>query len=198
VRIAKSTTVAIHSGRSRRHVFGDYDDDDYYTGVSDNDNDDLPDPNDRDGDSDGHTDAYYDQDDSSVRTFGYPATRSDRRLIVALLKRYYTAAVAGDGAQVCSLVYSPLVKSYTQDLGQNGSRFLRGLRGCAQIVSRILMVGRSALAIVALRPGITEIRVSGRLALVVLGTNPSPIREIEVIRDQRIWMIYGPVDNEVP
>src|SRR5665213_1011485 len=47
----------------------------------------------------------HDKDDFGIVYFGQPATASEARFIASLVKRYYAAAAASDGARACALMY---------------------------------------------------------------------------------------------
>jgi len=50
----------------------------------------------------------YDKDNDATFQWGPPASAADRRAVVALIKRYYEIAAAGDGAKACSML-DPLI-----------------------------------------------------------------------------------------
>jgi hypothetical protein len=184
--------------RARPRMFADYDDDDYLNGYQDEDPDDHHEPKDRDGDIDAQpSTGYYDGDDSAVRYYGRPASSSERRSIVALAHRYYDAAARDDGAAICPLVYRPLARSYVQQFGVDGPHYLRGLRSCPAIASKFF-AGATRMRAFAARLGITDVRVSGNVALVVLGLPPFPIRVFQAIREQGKWYVFGSLDSEMP
>jgi hypothetical protein len=54
---------------------------------------------DSDGDNDNPTGAHYDTDDNFVLSYGHAASMADMRSIARLVKRYYAAAAAGNGAK---------------------------------------------------------------------------------------------------
>jgi hypothetical protein len=187
---------------TRAYLFGDYDDDDYTRGRSydDGDSDDSDKPGDRDGDIDsvGGNGSYYDSDDSGVRHFGHAASQSDRRIIAALVKRYYDVAVAGDGAKACALIDASLADSIPQELGDAGPHYLRGLNTCAEILSKMFEQNHLQLSTYAAKLQITGVRLSGTLGLVILGFKTVPGRQIEVIHDHGIWKMYSLLDHELP
>ncbi|MGA9285387.1 MAG: hypothetical protein WBV85_08085 [Solirubrobacteraceae bacterium] len=182
------------------HTFGDYDDDDGYydVGPSDYDNDDSEKPTDKDGDFDSSGGGQYDSDDNSVRYFGHSARPADRRAITALSKIYYAAAVADDGAKACSLIASPIAKLYPQSLGVGGPPYLRGLKTCAEIVSKLFDQNHTQVRADAATLRVTNVRVEGKLGLAVLAFNGRPGRQMETIREHRSWKMLFPLDTELP
>ena len=179
----------------RRGQLGDYDEDEW-TGQSDKDNDDEL-TVDGDGDTDGGR-GHYDADDRSFTTFGRPAGAGDRRAIVSLVKRYYTIAAAGDGTRACALIYAPLASGYPEELGEFGARYLRGLKTCATILSRMFEPNRSLLATYAARLRVGAVRVSGGIGLAFLTSEEMPTRKMETIREAGRWRMYAALDSELP
>jgi len=185
--------------RIRPHpLFGDYDDDDYLYGYNDYDPDDHTQPKDRDGDIDARGGGrYFDRDDSSIISFGRPATPGERRAIAALAEHYYAAAARADGQRLCAMTYRPLAASYPNTIGENGPRYLHGLHTCAQIISKAF-AGIPQMLPFSLRLGITDIRVSGKVGIAVLGVAPFPLRLLKVFHERGKWTLYGALDNELP
>lgn len=93
---------------------------------------------DQDGDIDRLTQSRYDRDNDAIPGFGQPADAADRRAIVALIKRYYKVAAAGDGAQACSLQYALSAELVVEEHHRGkGPPSLQG-DTCAQIMSKLL------------------------------------------------------------
>lgn len=198
VATSQTTSRSDPSPRTQPRMFADYDDDDYLHGYADQDADDHHQPKDRDGDIDARASTgYYDEDDSGVRDFGRPATAAERAPIVALVARYYSAAAHDDGARICAMIDLPLARAYVRTVGNGGAHFARGLSSCQQIVSKIF-AGATRMLAFSLRLGITGVRVSHHVALVVLGVRPFPIRVFEAIREAGRWRVYGSLDTEMP
>jgi hypothetical protein len=177
---------------------GDYDDDDYGLARSDGDNDDDHQPADSDNDHDSNNVHYYDGDDRSVRNFGHRASPTDRRQIGQLVKNYYAIAVAGDGAKACSLIFLPLANAFPRSLGEAGPHYLHGLKSCPAILSRMFELNHQLLIAYVATLEVTDVRRSGPIGLAVLHFMALPGRQVEVIRDHGSWMMYAPLDNELP
>ena len=184
----------------REHQFGDYDDDDYYDNARhhDGDADDSDRTKDGDGDYDNSGSGYYDSDDNSVRRFGHMAPTTEAQTIVALVKRYYRAAAAGNGAQACALVYAPLAKTFPEDLAQAGPYYLRGSKTCPIVVSKLFKQNHLQLSTYAARLQISDVRILENLGLVVMRFKGLPGRYVEVIRAHGSWWMYSLLDNEMP
>src|ERR1700722_9331107 len=54
---------------------------------------------------------YHDSDDGAMLNFGKVASRTEARAITMVVKRYYAAAAAGNGARACSLMAPAVAKS---------------------------------------------------------------------------------------
>jgi hypothetical protein len=181
-----------------RHLVGDYDDDDYGLAHSDGDNDDSRKPPDKDNDNDSSGSSSYDDDDRSVRNFGRRASPVDRKHIIELVKSYYAVAAAERGASACLLIYLPLENTFARSLGEAGPRYLHGLKSCSAILSRMFKLNHRSLTTYTSSLEVTDVRTSGTLGLAVLHFATLPTRQVEVIRDHRSWMMYAPLDNELP
>jgi hypothetical protein len=180
-------------------VTGDYDRDDSYADgrYSDGDNDDAK-ATDRDNDSDNRTHSYYDDDDSGVRRFGHPAGTGDRRAVEGLVKRYFTAASAEDGAAACSMIVSIFAKSVPEDLGRPpGPVYARGST-CATVMSKIFAHYHRQLAIHAATLRFGGVRVSGGKGVAVLAFKGLPGRQIHVAQEKHVWKMDALLDLELP
>jgi hypothetical protein len=88
-------------------------------------------------DADSDSDKYGSEPDNESEVFGRPAGAVDSRAVRRLLKRYYAAAAAGDGAEGCRLLYVPIAESVAEDLGAStGPAGLRG-NSCAAVLSKL-------------------------------------------------------------
>lgn len=178
--------------------FADYDPDDYASGVSDADNDDIKGPKDRDNDADNKTGSYYDDDDKSIRAFGHAAGAADRRAITALVKRYFTLAAAGDGSRACSLLHPALAKAVPESYGQPpGPAYLRG-KTCAQVITKLFMRDHEQLNAYLGNLEVTGVRLDRNRGLAVLRFARLPGRQIQVEREHKTWKIGELLDRELP
>lgn len=157
-----------------------------------------------DDDSDAANPSESDSDDYRIRSFGHATSAANRRAIAALVKRYYTAAAAGDGARACSLIYSGLAKS--SNLGEMVEAVyppapsvppLRG-ESCARIMSLLFTEHRQALAADVATVEVTRVGVDGNRGLALLGFRTTPERQIAVLREHHTWKIDSLLDEELP
>jgi hypothetical protein len=191
-----SHTVTVSSLGS---LTGDYDNDDYTVAhTGDGDSDDNHRPKDRDNDTDNKSGSYYDADDNVVRRYGHAADAVDEQAITALVKRYFAAAVAHDGAAGCSMILSTIARSIPEDIGRPpGEPYLRG-DTCAAVLSKVFTLNSKQLGAYAAALEITGVRVDRDQGMAVLGFKTLPGREIPLAREAGTWKIAGLLDRELP
>jgi hypothetical protein len=180
-------------------ITGDYDRDDDHPGqpLSDGDNDDSK-PTDRDQDSDNPSNSYFDGDDRSVRDFGHAAAPGDRRTITRLVRRYFAAAAAHDGATACAMIITGLASSATEDLGRPpGPSYARGTT-CAEVISKIFIHYHRQLAAHLPTLKASDVRVHGDSAVVVMAFKALAGREIRLVRERGVWRMGAWLDGELP
>jgi hypothetical protein len=156
------------------------------------------------GDDDADGSGSEDYDDAGVRGYGRAASAADRQVVTALLKGYYAAAAAGDGATACSLMLPRLVKG--SNLGEAAEEAyppapstppLRG-KSCAQIMSLLFTEDHQQLAADSATLVVSSLRVKGNHGLALLGFRTTPERQIPVERGGGVWKVDAPLDSEVP
>jgi len=180
-------------------ITGDYDRDDDYPNkpTSDGDDDDSK-PTDRDQDSDNPGNSYFDSDDRSLRDFGRVAPPADRRAITRLVKRYFAAAAAHDGAAACAMILPALAKTAPETLGRPpGPSYARGTT-CAAVISRIFIHYHRQLAAHLPTLEVSDVRVRGDSCVVVMAFKSLPGREIRLVRERRVWRMAAWLDTELP
>ncbi|HEY5194239.1 MAG TPA: hypothetical protein VIJ39_10265 [Solirubrobacteraceae bacterium] len=195
-----ATTTVSRATSTPSRTIGDYDSDD--SGESgrfnDADNDDIKGPKDRDGDADNSTGSYYDSDDDSIRDFGHAASAADQRAVTTLVKHYYTAAAADNGAAGCAVTYSTIAKLIREDQGHApGPPYLRG-NTCAVVMSKLFQHDQRQLKIYNALLRVTGVRLDHGHGFAVLGFDGLPGREIAVEREDGTWKIEALLDSELP
>jgi hypothetical protein len=150
------------------------------------------DTNDLDDDASG-------DDDRGVLEFGHAATPSEQRPMVTLLKRYYAAAAAADGRTACPMIYSIVAEAATEEYGRAPA--LPALRGktCAVVMSKLFRRSRRSLRVKLATLKVTDVRVEGDRALVVMSfaTTPEP-RKIPLHREAGRWKVQELLDSGMP
>lgn len=202
--VVSAATAAADSGASTKgfkpRMFGDYDTDDEYNDSlhGDADNDDHK-PTDRDNDSDNPTHNYYDSDDDAERRYGHAASAPVRRVVTALVKRYFAAAIARDGASACTMIYPAIANSIPETLGGSaGPPDLRGSKTCPEIMTKLFEQNHAQLSVYARLLQIDAVRVDGKRALTILRFKGLPARQIAAELEHGVWTIEGLLDSELP
>lgn len=156
------------------------------------------------GDDDEDGDTYNLWDDHHVREYGHAASAPERQEIVSLVKHYYAAAYAGDGATGCSLLYSKVATSphmasavppdYDPPVGSTFPR----QESCVQFVSWFFKQAHQQL-VAADSPTliVTAVRIRGSHGLVLLGFKTAFERKIQIQREHGSWKIDELLDDEI-
>jgi hypothetical protein len=154
---------------------------------------------DRDGDYDNSGNGTYDKDDSVVLRYGHAAGASDRQAVAAVVKRYYAAAAAGDGAKGCSLIYSIFAETIPEDYGRPpaGPPALRG-KTCAAVMSKVFKQSQPQLAADYATLKVTGVRLEGNRGWALLSFKAMPARSILVHSERGAWKIYALLDTGLP
>lgn len=152
---------------------------------------------DRDRDNDG-AGGPDDSHNTKAWDFGQAAAAPDRRAVTALIKRYYAAALAGDGASACTMLYSTLAESIPEDYGgPAGPEFMRGATSCRAGLERMFKHEHARLALIVPRLTVTHLRLIGHHGTAILGFGRFPERELLVAREGHVWRISALIDKEV-
>jgi hypothetical protein len=136
---------------------------------------------------------YHDKDDD-VAAYGPSANAADKRAIATLVKLYYAAGVAGDGAKACAMMDSVLAQTVPEDYGKPpGPIYLRG-NSCPAVMVRLFKRSRAKLEDDF---EVTDVRMSGDHAFVLLGSKTMPASGLFVQREHGVWkmdaLIGGPL-----
>lgn len=141
-------------------------------------------------DNDGDGDNGNDDD-----RWGSAASSTDRRAVVALVKRYYAVAAAGDGAQGCALIYSLLAEEIPELYGEPpGPPSLRG-GTCAVVMSKVYRQKHRQLVAKVAMIDVIGVRVKRLRGLALLRFKGGPERDIPVHREHRAWRIAALLDG---
>jgi hypothetical protein len=129
------------------------------------------------------------ENDDHIRTYGHEASGAERRMIVALVKRYYADVAAGDGAAACGLLNSSLAKAVPEDYGQPpGPPALRG-KTCAAVMSKLsrYVPGQPTAVLAATK--VTGVRLRGAQGFVQLSSTAMRTGEIAIAREGSSWKV---------
>jgi ketosteroid isomerase-like protein len=147
---------------------------------------------DQDGDDGPHPSEAGQDDGPLLAVYPGRANRTEARAITELVKRYYAASFAGDGASACALLSASIAKGLVADQ----TKPTQGARdSCVEAISPLLAQQHQHLT--AEDPAtmaMTGVHLNGNLALVALRFKRAPEREIIVQREGRTWKIDAPFD----
>jgi hypothetical protein len=119
----------------------------------------------------------------------------DRQAVETIVKRYFAAGAAGDGATGCSLLYSSLATAVAAEPGQPRP----GQSPCAASLSRLFARQHQHLA--AEQVGsmvVTGVHISGAVGYVTLGFKQALESEIIVRREHGKWTMDALFDSTLP
>jgi hypothetical protein len=153
-----------------------------------------------DGDKDNDISAPDDDTkNNSVLDFGHAASASEKQTITALVKRYYAAALAGDGAKACAMLYSTLAEAVPEDYGQSppGQPYMRGTT-CPAVMALLFKHFHKQLAVEVPVLKVSRVRLDEHHGLAVLTFGNLPERDISVAREGHVWKIEALLDSELP
>lgn len=138
-----------------------------------------------------------DTNNNSVLEYGHPASASDRRAIVSLLKRYYKVALAQEGAKACSLLYSMLAEGVPEDYGSYaGPVYMRG-NSCPTIMTKLFTHFHPVLALELPKFKVRWIGLEEHYGRAVLSFGRLPEREIRLAREGHTWKVDTLLDGEL-
>jgi hypothetical protein len=146
----------------------------------------TPPRKDRDEDLDNNDDDYY------VLGFGHAAGAADNRAIATMLRRYFAAAAAEDGAKACSLL-TPFVAEAIVE--QNRHTPLEG-KTCTIVMSKLFKVNHRELLGKSANLKVMRIGVEGNRSRVALQFPEIPvIRQITMRRQDNRWTVLDQLDH---
>jgi hypothetical protein len=147
----------------------------------------APHHSDRDNDND------HNDDDSGVLGFGHAADAVEMSSLVALVKRYYAAAAAANGAQACALLVPLQAESVVEEDGRSGK--LRG-DSCSVVMSKLFRLNHALLAGKARAMKIIAVRIRGDTGLVAIEfPEIYEARQIGVRRVAGGWKVFDLLDG---
>ena len=153
---------------------------------------------DADADEDDKGNKRYNLEVSGNDTFvpasdGKEAGRTDKQRIATLIKRYYLAAAAGDGARGCALLDPALTKELAAGQERPGEV---ASKACAAAVSQIFRQQHQLLASDDVATmSVIEVRVKGDVAAALVGFRTMPVGRIHLKRDRGHWKVDALFDT---
>lgn len=154
-------------------------------------------------DADHDSDIGAPQDDPNNRSsedFGHEATPAERRAIVALLKHYYAAALADEGAEDCTLLLSTIAEAAPNDSSREPGTpaYMHGQTTCAGVLDRLFAHYHAQLAAEVPKLHVGHIRLEEHHGVVFLHFGSLPDRQTSVIREAHTWKMSQIYDQAVP
>lgn len=153
----------------------------------------------KDKDNDYPTQASYkfpDADDRANFDFGHEPSAREAHTISAIVKRYYIAGSAGNGAAACALLLPNFARTVPESYGgQAGPPYLRGAKTCAAVVSKLFAYLHEELSEAIT---IVGVRVEGRETQVLLASRKMRASHIFLLREGGSWRIEGLVGQPLP
>ncbi len=153
---------------------------------------------DTDKDNDVAVAAQDDTNNNGVLDFGKAASASERRAITELLKRFYTAAAAENGAAACSMIYSTITEVIAENHGRPPSPAYSRGRNCPEVMTGIFVHFHPQLALELPKLQVARVRLVEHHGLAVLSFGAMPERQISVAREGHAWKIQTLLDSEIP
>jgi hypothetical protein len=154
---------------------------------------------DGDGDGDVSEHAAESADNDSVLGFGHEATAAEKSAVTAVVKRYFAAAAAEQGARACGLLISTLAEAEPEDYAETPGAppYLHG-KTCAASMTSLFKHFHPELALEQPRLTVTSVRLIVHHGYAVLHFKGLPARSILIVREGHIWKIDGLLDRELP
>jgi hypothetical protein len=140
---------------------------------------------DRDDDQDRNS------DDAKILDFGHAADMADRRASVALVERYFAAAVAADGSAGCALLTTYEAETLVEESGQEGQGGT-----CAKALSQVFRLHHGELQDKRATMRVDAVRVQGERGLLILAFPSIP--EVRVMVEHRVgsrWRLMQGLDG---
>jgi hypothetical protein len=155
------------------------------------------DDNDTDNDVlDNSRNGYYDSDDGAVTRFGSAADARDAYVLTMLVRRYYAAAVAGDGKAACSLIDPRFAGTIAETYGRPpGPSYLRGAATCSAVMSLLFKHEHRLFTPVRV---VTGVRLDRDEAFVLLGSKTAPASSFMFKRSGGSWRLAAIGGMQLP
>lgn len=134
----------------------------------------------------------------AITRFGHDAAPGDKQAITALVKRYYAAAAADDGATACALIYSPLSESVAEDYGQAPAPASLAGKTCQVVMSKLFRQVPGQASAVLASTEVTGVRVKGMKGYALLRSKAIPEGDIPVERELGVWRIGTLIGEALP
>jgi hypothetical protein len=134
-----------------------------------------------DGDNDANSD-----DDAYFLYYGHAPSKADQRAVIALVKGYFVAAAAADGAKACPLIYGIVAETIVEEYGElpefSGST-------CAVVMSKLFKHRHQQMAADLAGLEVTRVRLGGTRGYAFLYRGDVPAPFVLLHRESGSWKI---------
>jgi hypothetical protein len=138
-----------------------------------------------------------DPDDDARLNFGHAASARETRKFMALVRRYFTAAAAGDGAKACSMLYFVVIRTTVVDEDGHMLGLRRGTT-CAVVMSKLLKLQHRQVLSYLESLKAVRIRTDGIDTYIIRRVPAFPTAHVFSLRhDGRVWKIGQPLDEPI-
>jgi hypothetical protein len=145
--------------------------------------------------SDPSLDVRVEPRDRRIYAFcGHPAGRSDRRAVIAVVKRYYSTAAADNGKGACLMMAPGLVKSLPMEYGRFGAPYLRGAKTCRTVLSRFFRHHHRELIVPIM---VSRVFIKGDRAFAPVDSPMMPPSIIVLRHEYGAWAIEEPLGGRI-
>lgn len=153
-------------------------------------------------DSDKDNDIGAPNDDPNNNTtldYGHAASPADKQAVTGLIKRYYTAAEAGNGTYACSMIVSSLAKATAEDYGHGsgGPTYLSSGKTCPTVMALLFKHFHSQLTAELPKLNVARVRLNGDRGIAILNFGTMPERQISVGLEGHTWKVLALLDSEL-
>lgn len=140
------------------------------------------------GDSEAAREAAVAGSDDNIPAYGRAASPQDRRAVSELVRRYYAAARAHNGAAACAMLDSNLAKSVPEDYGHMSNLPYMHGGTCAAVMSKLFAHLGATSAQLAM-PVVTGVRLYRGHGFAELRSKEAPRGELFVVRQGDAWKV---------
>lgn len=157
-----------------------------------------------DDDSDDLAPSRKDDDDLGIRGYGREASAAERLAVSDLVKRYYVAAAATDGAAACRLIARDVISGRNLTLSipapyasvAVAALFRR--KTCASVETRLFKLEEARFKATLPRIEVASLRIGRGRGLAIVISKEVPERVVDVLYTSAGWMVNGLLDDELP
>jgi ketosteroid isomerase-like protein len=127
---------------------------------------------------------------------GSEASRSDRLAIASLVRRYYVAAAAEDGARACAMLSPDIVAGLSEEPASSSAPTRQN--ACAMSMSRVLKAQHQLLMEDDVPTMVViDVRVDRDVATATLGFRRMPVGSVRLRGEKGVWKMDSMLDERM-